>query len=410
MRGDFDTVLNYLQLIRSENLGPRRVQALLQTYGSAKAALAALTRGASLPAGFGLKKPIALISRAEAERELRYAEKIGAYFITREDGDYPAYLREIDSPPPLLAVKGNAALLSRPAVAIVGSRAASAAGGALSSRFARALGEAGFVIVSGFARGIDTYAHSAALQTGTIAVVAGGVDHIYPPENKKLYQDILAEGGVFISEMPLGHRPRAVDFPRRNRLIAGLPLGLLVIEASERSGSLISARFAAEAGRIVFAAPGSPLDPRAKGTNGLIKNGAGLADDPQDIIDILAPLHAAPRESQTRRAKTGTQAAAPSLFSAFAPADNEKDEEALSARPGANAEQQANIAAAHKSELSPAEKQRLEQSLSLAPIAIDNLAFAAQLPLSRLYLGLMELELAGRLIRHHGGMVSRLPD
>jgi len=280
------------------------------------------------------------------------------------------------------------------------------------------LGSAGFAIVSGFARGIDTYAHQAALKTGTIAVMAGGIDHIYPPENNKLYQQILAEGGVFISEMPLGWVPRSADFPRRNRLIAGLSIGLAVIEASERSGSLISARYANEAGRIVFAVPGSPLDPRAKGTNGLIKDGACLADDPQEIAAMLAPLlerrslgtnlpppaplpmaglHFAPEpdeESETEQNAADTEsAAAPARFTRPAPA----------AAPAASS-------APQKGELTEAEKQLLGQSLSPTPCAIDNLAAITGLALPRLYLGLMELELAGRLIRHNGGMVSAVPD
>lgn len=445
MRLKTEELLYHLRLIRSENIGSQRFSALLARFGSAQAALEALQKNDVAWARALGKKPVRLASRESAERELAYAEKIGAHFISLNDSAYPRYLREIDNPPPLIAVKGNIALLQSPAVGIVGSRSASAAGQRLSAMFAYALGQAGYAICSGFARGIDACAHKASLQSGTIAVVAGGADYIYPPEHKGLYQDILAQGGVFVSEMPLAHQPRAMDFPRRNRLIAALSLGLLVVEASERSGSLISARYATEAGRIVFAVPGSPLDPRAKGANGLIKNGACLADCPEDITDILRPLtepadtdkrqKAAARGYMPANAANKTADSNADLFcssnsdaemrhkqqkkptadtpaggSAVFPADTgfiAKDVP-LSADSKAATEAKSDKTS-EDDDLTDAEKQKLKQTLSPAPVTIENLAEAAQIPLSRLYLGLLELELAGDIVRHEGGMVSALP-
>ncbi|WP_246681528.1 DNA-processing protein DprA [Candidatus Tokpelaia sp.] len=452
MQMESEEILCRLQLIRSENIGPHSFAALLARFGSARAALEALRSGAALLPGKAARRPVHLARREAVERELAYAEKTGTRFIALGEADYPLYLKESDNPPPLIAAKGNIKLLQRRSLAIVGSRSASAIGQRLSSLFAHALGEAGFAICSGFARGIDSCAHKAALKSGTIAIVAGGVDYVYPAENGKLYQEILAQGGVFLSEMPLGFQPRAADFPRRNRLIAALSLGLLVVEASERSGSLITARYAAEAGRIVFATPGSPLDPRAKGTNSLIKNGACLVDRPEDIIEILTPLTG--RHGGSAAADDVTLFARPDKaqqhFAAGAAIMADEEEPAISAAPperepqyniiapegGSGAAKTASamdrgspelpirppaataapITAAadarHESaeDLTEAERQCLQQSLSLTPIAIDSLARATQIPLSRLYLGLMELELAGRLVRHNGGMVSTLPD
>lgn len=417
MRLDSEELLSRLRLIRSENIGDRRFAALLARFGTAKAALAALQeRGAMPPWAAAGAKPICLAPRDAAERELAYAEKIGVRFVALGETDYPLYMKESDNPPPLLAVKGALSLLQQPALAVVGSRNASAAGQRLSGLFAHAAGQAGFAVCSGFARGIDTVAHKTALQTGTIAVMAGGLDHIYPPENKKLYQDILAAGGAFVSEMPLGFPPRAVDFPRRNRLIASLSLGLLVAEASERSGSLITARYAAEAGRLVFAVPGSPLDPRAKGANSLIKNGACLADCPEDILEMLMPLigGAGGKGKDTEPPETGRHytdlstalGKTPAVFDS--PSADKADNRA--AGQAADSPKAAEVQGTAGESLTAAERRCLQQNLSPAPIAIDNLAQATQMPLSRLYLGLVELELAGRIIRHHGGMVSALPE
>ncbi len=278
--------LEWLRLIRSENVGPRTFRALVNHYGSARAALDALP---DLARRGGAQAPGRVYSVKEAEQEIVLARRMGAQFIALGERDYPARLRMIDDAPPLIAVRGNAGVLLEPMIAIVGSRNASAAGAKFASQIARELGEAGFVTVSGLARGIDAAAHRASLATGTFAVLAGGQDKIYPPEHVELLQQII-EHGAAISEMPFGWEPRARDFPRRNRLISGLSLGVVVIEAARRSGSLITARMANEQGREVFAVPGSPLDPRCEGTNGLLKQGATLVTETQDVLSVLGPI------------------------------------------------------------------------------------------------------------------------
>jgi DNA processing protein len=213
----------------------------------------------------------------------------GIDFVALGEPDYPPRLQMIDDAPPLLAVRGKLAVLARPLVAIVGSRNASAAGVKFAERLARDLGQAGFGTVSGLARGIDAAAHRASLATGTIAVLAGGHDRIYPAEHNDLLETILAEGAA-VSEMPLAWKPRARDSPRRNRLISGLAAGVVIVEAARRSGSLITARLAGEQGCEVFAVPGSPLDPRAEGTNGLLKQGAIMVTEADDVIAALVPI------------------------------------------------------------------------------------------------------------------------
>jgi DNA processing protein len=214
---------------------------------------------------------------------------VGVTLVGEDEPEYPVCLHEIDDAPPLLGVRGQLPVLARPMVGIVGSRNASAAGLKFAQLIARDLGEAGFVITSGLARGIDAAAHRASIASGTVAVLAGGHDRIYPPEHVDLAQALLANGAA-VSEMPLGWEPRARDFPRRNRLISGMAAGVVIIEAAKRSGSLITARFALEQGREVFAVPGSPLDPRAEGTNGLIKQGATPVTEAADVINVLAPI------------------------------------------------------------------------------------------------------------------------
>jgi len=278
--------IDWLRLIRSENVGPRTFGTLLRYYGSARSALKALP---GLASRGGAKHPARITPREEAERELAAMRSFGVRLVGLGEPEYPRALARIDDAPPLIAVHGNATLLDRPMVAIVGSRNASAAGAKMAGRLARDLGQAGFAIVSGLARGIDAAAHRASIASGTIAVLAGGLDRIYPPEHADLLESILVDG-VALSEMPLGWEPRARDFPRRNRLISGLALGLVVVEAARRSGSLITVRFALEQGREVFAVPGSPLDPRAEGTNGLLKQGATLVTDASDVIAVLEPI------------------------------------------------------------------------------------------------------------------------
>ena len=261
--------LDWLRLIRSENVGPRTFRALINHYGGAGAALDMLPE---LARRGGAQAPGRICSVTEAEKELAAAARHGTVFIALGEPDYPTRLRMIEDAPPLIAARGRLDVLKSPKVAIVGSRNASAAGVKFAARIARELGQAGFVVVSGLARGIDAAAHHATIDSGTVAVLAGGHDHIYPPEHRTLLDEII-QTGTAISEMPFGWEPRARDFPRRNRLISGLSLGVVVIEAARRSGSLITARLALEQGREVFAVPGSPLDPRCEGTNGLITAG-----------------------------------------------------------------------------------------------------------------------------------------
>jgi DNA processing protein len=265
--------IDWLRLIRSDNVGPRTFRSLIHHFGSARAALQRLPE---LARRGGADRPGRICSEQNAQAELAASQRIGVRLVASGEAGYPPRLSEIDDAPPLLGIRGAPEVLMRPVIAIVGSRNASGAGLKLAGTLARELSEAGFVIASGLARGIDSAAHRASIEGGTVAVLAGGHDRIYPPEHEELLAMILASGGAAISEMPLGHVPRARDFPRRNRLISGAALGVVVVEAAFRSGSLITARIAAEQGREVFAVPGSPLDPRAAGTNDLIKQGATL--------------------------------------------------------------------------------------------------------------------------------------
>jgi DNA processing protein len=272
----------------------------------------------------------------------------------------------IDDAPPLLVVRGNAATLSRPMVAIVGSRNASGAGMKFTQMIARELGEAGFVVVSGLARGIDAAAHGASVESGTVAVLAGGQDRVYPPEHVELLESLLAAGAA-VSEMPLGWEPRARDFPRRSRLISGLSLGVVIVEAAKRSGSLITARFALEQGREVFAVPGSPLDPRAEGANGLIKQGATPVTETADIISVLRPI---------------------------------LDEKALPAR------EPAEERPIEEAEPAPDQRARIVSLLGPSPVQVDDLVQLSQSSPAVVRMVLLELEIAGRLERHGGGLVS----
>ena len=252
--------IDWLRLIRSDNVGPRTFRILINHYGGARAALAAVP---DLARRGGASRPARIFPREDAERELAAARASGIEFLALGEPDYPLRLQMTDDSPPLLAVRGKQNVLALPLVAIVGSRNASAAGMKFAERLARDLGAAGLGIVSGLARGIDAAAHRASAATGTVAVLAGGHDRVYPAEHEELLGSLLSEGAA-VSEMPLGWEPRAHDFPRRNRLISGLSAGVVIVEAAKRSGSLITARLAGEQGREVFAVPGSPLDPRAK--------------------------------------------------------------------------------------------------------------------------------------------------
>ncbi|GAB1582286.1 DNA-processing protein DprA [Phyllobacterium phragmitis] len=366
--------LNWLRLIRSENVGPVTFRDLISHFGSAGDALQMLPE---LMRRGGGNRPIRVATVEDAEREMELVHRIGARFVGMGEPDYPPYLRHYEASPPLVAIKGDAGLFNAPPVAIVGARNSSAAGNRFTHRLVRELGTAGYAIVSGLARGIDAAAHEASLETGTIAVLAGGLDKPYPPENMHLYSAIPEKGGVLISEMPMGWEPRARDFPRRNRIIAGISLGLVVIEAADRSGSLISARLAGEMGRLLFAVPGSPLDPRAAGTNRLLKNGAILVTEVDDVIQALTPLIG----------DAARDALPPG------PSDNMLDEAAVSPMPL----------------LADSDRERIVEALSPVPTDPDILIRHTGLHPSQVFLVLLELDLAGRIARHSGGAVSLLP-
>ena len=357
--------LDWLRLIRSENVGPRTFRALLDHFGSAGAALDALP---DLARRGGTMRPIRTCSRAEAEREFSAAHDLGIVMIGLTEPDYPPALAVIADPPPLLALRGKPAALARPAVAIVGARNASAAGQKIAQRLAHDIGEAGYVIVSGLARGIDAAAHRGSLATGTVAVLAGGHDNVFPENHVQLLDAILLDGGA-VSEMPLDWAPRAHDFPRRNRLISGLAMGVIIVEAAKRSGSLITARLALEQGREVFAVPGSPLDPRAEGTNDLLKQGATLVTDAADVIVALQPILG-------RRH-------APVVHDVAAPDD--------AVEPDADA------------------RARILGLLSPAPVSLDDLVRLAGSTAAIVRTVLLELELAGRLERR-GGTVALIAE
>lgn len=278
----FQEKRDWLRLIRTPTVGPVSFRDLIRRYGSAGDALAALPHLAR-------KKSVNIPSIEAIEAEMESSEQLGVKLIARCESQYPAYLRALDPAPPMISVWGNVDILHKPCVAIVGSRNASAIGQQFARQIAGELGEAGITVVSGLARGIDRSAHYGALTTGTAAVLGGGADHIYPRQNTELYHEIK-ESGALVSESPLGYRATARDFPRRNRIISGLSLGVVVIEAAERSGTLITARYALEQNREVMAAPGSPLDPRTKGCNRLIQQGAALIESAKDVLHILEQI------------------------------------------------------------------------------------------------------------------------
>jgi DNA processing protein len=360
--------LEWLRLIRSQNVGPRTFRALLNHFGGARAALAALP---SLARRGGAGAP-QICSREDAEREIEACAKFGIALVALGESNYPRRLQMIDDVPPLLAIRGNADVLAMPLIAIVGSRNASAAGVKMTERLTRGLCEAGFAIASGLARGIDAAAHRASLATGTLAVLAGGQDRVYPPEHAGLLDDVL-HTGLAVTEMPLGWEPRARDFPRRNRLISGVSLGVVIVEAAKRSGSLITARLALEQGREVFAVPGSPLDSRAEGTNSLIKQGATPVTEADDIVSVLRPIMG------------------PELDTELPAREQDRDEHEKSApEPAAD------------------ERARVIALLSPAPVSIDDLIRLSSTSPRIVRMVLLELEIAGRIERHGSGLVSLL--
>lgn len=348
-----------LRLARTDRIGPVTFSQLLKRFGSAEQAIRALPDLAKRHGRTAYTVPPPSL----IEDEIAAGDRIGARLIVLGDADYPASLTTIDPPPPLLWTRGDVSLLGRDSVAIVGARIASAGGQRIARGLAQQLGESGYVVVSGLARGIDTAAHSGSLTSGTVAVLGGGVNDIYPPENQSLYEQIV-EQGCIVSESPVGARAQARDFPRRNRIISGLSKGVVVVEAELKSGSLITARLAAEQGRDVFAVPGSPLDPRSRGTNDLLRNGAILCEGVEDIERAFTTLR--------------TLFDPPSApFDATEPQDVTEDV-----------------------------VERIAALLSPVPTPQDELARALDLPAATVSAALLELSLMQRASLLSGGLVS----
>jgi len=352
---------DWLCLSMSENVGPATFSALLARFGSAGAALKAIP---DLTRKGGLRRPPRIYAREDGERAIEAAARLGARFIARSEPSYPPLLRVVDPAPPLLCVKGDTGLLNRSAVAIAGARNASAVARKFARQLAAEIGTAGHAIVSGFARGIDTAAHEASLETGTVAVMAGGIDVIYPPENEALHRAI-AERGVIVTEQLPGTEPRAEFFPRRNRIISGMARALIVVEAAVRSGSLITARLAAEQGREVFAVPGFPLDPRCEGTNRLIRDGATLLSSARDVLAAL-------EEQTSIRSIQSEDSVVPAALPAI----------------------EGHV------------HQAVLDLLSPAPVDTDQLIRESGLDAPTVSAVLLDLVLAGRITRHANGSVS----
>ena len=349
-----------VRLMRSETIGPVTYWQLMRRFGSAAAVLEAIP---SLAARGGGRAPV-LFSLEAARHEAGRVDAMGARYLFRGDPDYPALLAEVESAPAAVIAQGRFDLLERPAIAMVGARNASAAACRFARQLAQGLSNAGTVVVSGLARGIDTAAHDGALEGGTIAVVAGGIDIFYPPENEQR-QRIIGERGLLVSEQPPGLEPRARHFPSRNRIIAGLTSGTVVVEAAPKSGSLITARHAAEFGRDVMAVPGSPLDPRAQGCIQLIRDGAILVQSADDVLETVRPWDIRPV-----------------------------------------AEEGADYRSQSPPDIADQHRRQVVELLSPTPVAIDEIVRQSGLTPALVQTVLLELELAGRLERHAGGRVS----
>lgn len=354
-----DTI-SWLRLIRSDQVGPITFWQLLHRYGSAKQAIDALSN--HIRQG---NQKFRLFSQQEAEQEIKFHKKQGFNLIPAFDPSFPQILKAIPDCPPFLSIYGQVNILNQPTLGIVGARNASLNGRLFAERLAVGLSKGGWKIASGLARGIDRYAHQGALESGTIAVIAGGIDTIYPPEHKDLYQDI-AKAGAIVSEMPLGLFPGASHFPRRNRIISGLSKGIIVIEAALKSGSLITARNALEQGRELFAVPGSPLDPRCRGTNNLIRQGAYLVESAEDILNVLG----------------------------FPSQGSTQEEEPISTP----------IISIDWNVL----EIEIFNDLSPTPISVDAIIDRHQVPPQTILTLIMEWELQGRVQRYPGNMVSRV--
>ncbi|MEN0000594.1 MAG: DNA-processing protein DprA [Pseudomonadota bacterium] len=357
----------WLRLIRSENVGAATFRDLINHCGSAQVALEMLPE---LAKRGGRLSKVRITTEAEAVKELADITRHGARLIGIGEPDYPPILRQMEHAPPLVTVRGNTNVFTLPAIAIVGSRNASMVGIKMARTLAEGLGSDGFAIVSGLARGVDRAAHEAALPRGTVAVLAGGIDQAYPPENQGLLTSIEEGGtGCSITEQPFGLSPRARDFPKRNRLIAGLAIGLVVVEAAKRSGSLITARLAGEIGRQVFAVPGSPLDPRSAGTNGLIRDGAILVTSAADVLEAVNPMLDDDPGSHTQ----------PSLLE---PNDSFTDPPPETVR------------------------EKILSLLGPTPTDVDDIIAETRAKPSDVFLVILELDLAGRIERHSGNRVS----
>ena len=348
-----------IRLLRSPNVGPVSYRHLLHRFGSAESALDALPD--LVQRGSAAYQPASEESIAAEVQAVRAA---GARYLFHDSPDYPPLLGEVEGAPPILTCRGDASLAQKPCVAIVGARNASAAAVKLARTFAGELAEAGFVVVSGLARGIDGAAHEASISGGTIGVIASGIEIAYPPEHAEL-QEAIATQGLLLAEQPPGIEPLARHFPSRNRIIAGIAAGTLIVEAAPKSGSLITARLAGEAGREVMAVPGSPLDSRSQGCNQLIRDGATLVQRTEDVIELLTSFQGQPR-SVLREAAIDWE-----------PTDVSED---------------------------PAD---IASLLTTAPVAVDELVRQSGASAGAVQLALLELELAGSLIRHAGGRVSR---
>lgn len=357
-----------LQLIRTENVGPVTFRHLISKYNTAQSALDALPELARLG---GRKKPLFSAKKPDVEREIEALSKLGGTLVVYGDSLYPEALAATEDAPPIMMALGHPHLLTLRSFAMVGARNCSAVGTRLATSLAGELGREGYIISSGMARGIDTAVHQGALETGTIAVLAGGVDVIYPRENEKIYEAIV-KTGLVLSEMPLGVQPQARHFPRRNRIISGLALGLLVVEATHKSGSLITARLAGEQGREVFAIPGSPLDPRSKGPNSLIRQGAVLVENVDHILEVL-------RMMESKKISEPSH----DLF----------DPQPSDLLPG-------------ESTLLEDARQGLRDKLCHTPTAIDDLIRMTDLSPGEVQAVLLEFELAGEINRHPGNRVA----
>ncbi|WP_108810078.1 DNA-processing protein DprA [Sphingorhabdus sp. Alg231-15] len=360
-----------LRLIRSANIGPVSYRQLIRRFGSASNALEMIPELASR----GGSRAPRLADKTNIEEEMHAVEKLGARYLFLGDADYPYLLAELSNAPPAIIYRGNLSLFKKPMIAIVGARNASAAACRFARDLANGLISEGISVVSGLARGIDTAAHQGSVARSAVAVIAGGIDIHYPPENEQLQQQI-ARDGLLLAEQPPGTEPKARHFPYRNRIIAGVSCGTVVVEAAPKSGSLITARLAAETGRHVMAVPGSPLDPRSNGCNGLIRDGATLIQSVDDVIELISHFddRAAGTDIPGDRLETSDHATKLQRSSA--------------------------------ADINDKERHTLIALLGMTPVSVDELVRQSELSAASVQMALLELELAGRLTRHAGARVS----